>query len=274
MPLIKNKSIMDKPFYPVKPEIFKDNITPPPVATPPIEKVALKKVKQPLKPINFEYNIKSIDEDYKHFNIEYQPNTTKLKLQNNHLNLNKMNIKSLFQFEIHENFEDSYYNNYIYLTEEILNNLVEDNKQNEINDIDTYKMILFINVCKNYSNPYKHEIVDKYELYDENSDTYTFKNYKKFYEGDFSTYFNNRYKDNSVFNTDIMSRIKQFNYHYDKIYPHNYNKNDNPKEYNKVSKNKSNLKTQYRKLLEGADINTLNNIPALRMIVYIIENID
>ena len=28
-----------------------------------------------------------------------------------------------------------------------------------------------------------------------------------------------------------MNRIKLFNYHYDKIYPHNYNKNDNPKEW-------------------------------------------
>jgi hypothetical protein len=124
------------------------------------------------------------------------------------------------------------------------------------------------------SDPYRHEIVDKYELYDENNDIHIIKNYKKFYEGDFSTYFNKTYKDNSVLNNEIMSRIKQFNYHYDKIYPHNYNKNDNPKEYNKVSKNKSNLKTQYRKYLEGADMDTLNNIPALKMIVYIIDNIE
>ena len=301
MPLIKNIKSPEifkdnitpiKPDTPINPgfgfeadELFQNNInddTPPPnkhvskpkspVATPPIEKVALKKVKQPLKPINFEYNIKSIDEDYKHFNIQFQPSANNIRRQDIDCNVKNMKFKSLFQFESHNNFEDSYYNRFIYLTEDILNNLIEDNQQKEINDIDTYKLILFINVCKNYTSD--NEIVDKYELYDETCDIHVIKNYKKFYDGDFSTYFNKTYKDNSVLNNEIMGRIKQFNYHYDKIYPHNFNKNDNPKEYNKVSKNKSNLKTQYRKYLEGNDMDTLNNIPALKMIIYIIDNIE
>ena len=166
-------------------EIFKDNID---------DKPLIKKkkviVKKPSKPNNFEYDVQTIEDDYKY---------------------------------LHE----------------------QDEIKNKIN-----------------------------ELFDEHFEIPVMKNYKKFYEGDFNTYFNNKYKDNSVLNNEIMSRIKLFNYHYDKIYPHNFNRVDNPTEYNKVSKNKSNLKTQYRKYLEGNDISTLNNIPALKMIIYIIENVE
>ena len=149
-------------------------------------------------------------------------------------------------------------NRHIYLTEELLDSIVDKKEDYKVVDLNTYKLILFLNVCYDEKNN------EKYELFDEHFEIPVMKNYKKFYEGDFNTYFNNKYKDNSVLNNEIMSRIKLFNYHYDKIYPHNFNRVDNPTEYNKVSKNKSNLKTQYRKYLEGNDITTLNNIPALK----------
>jgi len=322
MPLINNNS----------PEIFQDNIKTPPYLPKPhidgkvvaVSKYDKKKVvvKKPLKPINFEYDVQDIEDDYKHFNINFQPTNTNIKTQTNYLNINNMSFKSLFQFEIHDNFENSYYNKYIYLTEQILDSIVDPDYKQKIVDLNTYKLILFINVCKNiikkqlegdekpgisfqewrdlngytkeklkqlnmkvydlypeYEQKYmnnnnNNNKIDEYELYDEDNDIHIIKNYKKFYEGDFNTYFNNKYKGNSQLNNEIMGRIKLFNYHYDKIYPHTFTKNDNPKEYNKVSKNKSNLKTQYKKYLEGEDINTLNNIPDLKMIIYIIDNVE
>ena len=225
-------------------EIFKDNID---------DKPLIKKkkviVKKPSKPNNFEYDVQTIEDDYKYFNIDFEPKNSNIKYQEKFVELNKMSFKALFQFE-HHNFEKK-----------------EDYK---VVDLNTYKLILFLNVCYDEKNN------EKYELFDEHFEIPVMKNYKKFYEGDFNTYFNNKYKDNSVLslNIEIMSRIKLFNYHYDKIYPHNFNRVDNPTEYNKVSKNKSNLKTQYRKYLEGNDISTLNNIPALKMIIYIIENVE
>jgi len=244
-------------------EIFKDNID---------DKPLIKKkkviVKKPLKPINFEYDVQTIEDDYKYFNINFQPTNNNLRRQMIDMDINKLSFKSLFQFESHDNFENSYYNKHIYLTQEILDSIVDTDYKQKIVDLNTYKLILFINICK------CEELQEKYELYDEHFDIPVIKNYKKFYEGDFNTYFNNKYKDNSVLNNEIMSRIKLFNYHYDKIYPHNFNRIDQPTEYNKVSKNKSNLKTQYRKYLEGNDISTLNNIPALKMIIYIIENVE
>jgi len=271
MPL--KKSIMDKPFYPVKSEIFKDNIkTPPYLPKPHIDGqvVAKKKVivKKPQKPINFEYDVQDIQEDYKYFNINYKPSNSNITFQERYVDINKMSLKALFQFENHDNFENSNYRRHIYLTQQILDSIVDTDYKQKIVDLNTYKLILFLNVCNN------EEYSEKYDLYDEDHDIYVIKNYKKFYEGDFNTYFNNKYKDNSQLNNEIMSRIKLFNYHYDKIYPHNFNRVDNPTEYNKVSKNKSNLKTQYRKYLEGNDINTLNNIPALKMIIYIIDNVE
>tara|TARA_R110000868_G_scaffold969_1_gene7304 strand:+ start:152 stop:865 length:714 start_codon:yes stop_codon:yes gene_type:complete len=224
--------------------------------------------KKKLLPANYEYVVNDIEEDYKYFDIKFQPGPSYRTAQNNYLNIGVMSFKVLFQFQCHENFEDSYYNKQIYLTEDILDSIIDSFDGHKILDVKTYKLLLFINVCK------KDEIQDKYKLYDEEHDLYIIKNYMKYYEGDFSKYFDNRYKDYTIYKSDIMERIKLFNYHYDKIYPHSYNKHDNPKEYNKVSKNKSNLKTQYRKVLEGEDINTLNNIPALKMMIYIIQNIE
>tara|TARA_R110002126_G_C10438706_1_gene498753 strand:- start:385 stop:1161 length:777 start_codon:yes stop_codon:yes gene_type:complete len=243
-------------------EIFKDNID---------DKPLIKKkkviVKKPSKPNNFEYDVQTIEDDYKYFNIDFEPKNSNIKYQEKFVELNKMSFKALFQFE-HHNFENSNYNRHIYLTEEILDSIVDKKEDYKVVDLNTYKLILFLNVCYDEKNN------EKYELFDEHFEIPVMKNYKKFYEGDFNTYFNNKYKDNSVLNNEIMSRIKLFNYHYDKIYPHNFNRVDNPTEYNKVSKNKSNLKTQYRKYLEGNDISTLNNIPALKMIIYIIENVE
>lgn len=214
---------------------------------------------------NFEYLVNTIQEDYKHFNIDdIMPRKAKLKIQERHLDITKLKFKILFQFENHETFEESFYNRAIYLTKNILDKITDDN--NNIIDIETYKIILFINVCKT------EEIVEEYELIDETFETFNFKNYKKFYDI-FTKYFDNKYKDKSIKENEIMSRIKIFDFHYDKIYPHNFNKKDNPVEYNKVSKNKSNLKTQYKKYLEGEDINNLKNIPALKMIIYIIDNV-
>jgi len=271
-------------------------------------------------PTSYEYIIDNIKEDYEYFNISYSPNNSKIKCQNKYCELSKMSFKALFQFEVYENFEDSYYNKYIYLTKEILDDITNNTK--DIVNLDLYKLILFINICKSINTrdnqdipsdimtfqefikensdkvlelskkglgknelyPEYQKYVDennisieenqeKYALYDEEHDIYDIKKYKLFYDNEFTQYFNNKYKENSTIINDKMSRLNLFNYHYDKIYPHNYNKVDNPKEYNNVSKNKSNLKTQYRKYLDGEDISKLKNIPALKMIIYIIENV-
>jgi len=217
-------------------------------------------------PASYEYIIDNIKEDYEYFNISFTPTKSKIKCQSRYLELSKMSFKALFQFEVYENFEDSYYNKSIYLTKEILDDITNNTK--DIVNLNLYKLLLFINICKVEENQ------EKYDLYDEEHDIYDIKKYKLFYDNEFTQYFNNKYKENSTIINEKMSRLNLFNYHYDKIYPHNYNKVDNPKEYNNVSKNKSNLKTQYRKYLEGEDISKLKNIPALKMIIYIIENVN
>jgi len=210
-----------------------------------------------------ETNNNLIQEDYEHFNIN-KFNNSKIKNNNKrNLNIDKLSFTELFELIKNNEFYTSNYDKGIYLTEDILNKIIE-------NDIiinkEIYKIILFINSYKS------GDADEEYELFDEETDEPKFNKFKS-YKKIFDEYFDKRYKEkNTIENENIMTRLHIFNYHYDKIYPHNFNKRDNPNEYNKVSKNKSNLKTQYKKYLEGEKIENLKNIPALRMIIYIIEN--
>lgn len=204
-----------------------------------------------------------IQEDYEHFNIDIKSSKSKLKFQQRYLKINKLSFVELFESIKNKEYNDSMYSSTIYLTQDILDLIVKDDN---IVDIEKYKIILFINSIKG------GDADEEYELIDEETDEpklSKFKSYKKI----FDEYFDKRYKEKTTIDNDyIMSRLHIFNYHYDKIYPHEFNKRDNPVEYNKVSKNKSNLKTQYKKYLEGEDINNLKNIPALKMMIYIIQN--
>lgn len=226
-----------------------------------IKKNKIKKVKKNIKlQDNFDKNINNINEnllkDYENFDIVIECNNNQLKRQNNHLDLNEMSIKELLTTDI----TDTIYDKPIYITTEIYDNFDLFNE-----DLDKYELILFINLI--------HSCGEQYDLIDD-EDIHIKKNIKKFYLNEFQTYFNNKYKDNTVFINEMNRNIKKFNYHYDKIYPVSILKNDNPTEYNRLKKNKSNLKTQYRKYLEGHDINTLKNIPALKMMIYIIESVN
>jgi len=228
-----------------------------------IQKNKLKPKKdKPKLNINFHNDIKNIDEkiikDYKYFEINIEISYQGLKRQENHLDLNDMSIdKMLDLYTIY----DTIYDKEIYITNEIYENydLLND-------DIDKYELILFINSIKGFCKNIE-------ELFDEDGMPIK-KRIIKYYKEVFSPYFKKLYKNNFLISNDTMRNIKSFNYHYDKIYPNEYKKQDNPKEYNRLVKNKSNLKTQYRKYLEGADINELNNIPALKMMIYIIDTIE
>ena len=127
-------------------EIFKDNID---------DKPLIKKkkviVKKPSKPNNFEYDVQTIEDDYKYFNIDFEPKNSNIKYQEKFVELNKMSFKALFQFE-HHNFENSNYNRHIYLTEEILDSIVDKKQDYKIVDLNTYKLILFLNVCYDEKN--------------------------------------------------------------------------------------------------------------------------
>lgn len=210
-----------------------------------------------------ETNNNLIQEDYEYFNINKYENN---KIKNNNrkgLNIDKLSFTELFELIKNNNFRCSYYDKSIYLTQDILDKIIEND--NIINK-EIYKIILFIN---SYNNGDAHE---EYELFDEETDDPKFNKFKS-YKKIFDEYFDKRYKEkNTIDNELIMTRLHIFNYHYDRIYPHNFNKRDNPNEYNNVSKNKSNLKTQYKKYLEGEKIENLKNIPALKMMIYIIEN--
>jgi len=206
---------------------------------------------------------KFIQEDYQHFDIDIQSSNSKLKYQSRYLKIEKLSFLELFELIKNKNFESSVYDRSIYLTQNILDIFI---KEDNIVDLETYKIILFINSFKGGNAD------EEYELFDEETEEPKLSNFK-LYKKIFDDYFDKRYKEKTIIDNEyIMSRLHIFNYHYDKIYPHEFNKKDNPIEYNKVSKNKSNLKTQYKKYLEGEDINNLKNIPALKMMIYIIQN--
>tara|TARA_R110002012_G_scaffold10277_3_gene47395 strand:+ start:324 stop:971 length:648 start_codon:yes stop_codon:yes gene_type:complete len=206
---------------------------------------------------------KYIQEDYEHFNIDISSTKSKLKYQERNLKINKLSFVELFESIKSKDYTSSIYDRSIYLTQDILDAFIKDDN---IVDIEKYRIILFINSIKG------GDADEEYELIDEETDEPKFNKFKS-YKKIFDDYFDKRYKEKTIIDNEyIMSRLHIFNYHYDKIYPHEFNKKDNPVEYNKVSKNKSNLKTQYKKYLEGEDINTLKNIPALKMMIYIIQN--
>ena len=214
-----------------------------------------------------------INKDYKHFNIEFQN-------KNNHedLDINNLSFKQLWSYmknnytksveysdkkiKINQ-FIYSVYDRHINLTEDILNEIIKDNV---IINKEKYKIILFIN-CIN-----EEEIIDEYELFDEDTDLPNINNINEF-QNIFNEYFDNTYKEkNTIDNEYKMSRLHLFDFHYAKIYPNNFNKKEHKTQYNTYARNKSNLKTQYKKYLEGEDIETLKNIPALKMMIYIIQN--
>jgi len=149
-------------------------------------------------PTSYEYIIDNIKEDYEYFNISFTPTNSKMKCQSRYLELSKMSFKALFQFEVYENFEDSYYNKHIYLTKEILDDITNNTK--DIVNLNLYKLLLFINICKVEENQ------EKYGLYDEEHDIYDIKKYKLFYDNEFTQYFNNKYKENSTIINDKMSK--------------------------------------------------------------------
>ncbi len=214
-----------------------------------------------------------INKDYKHFNIEIQN-------KNNHedLDINNLSFKQLWSYmknnyivldqgsnkKIKQNqFIDSVYDRHINLTEDILNEIIKDNI---IIDKEKYKIILFIN-CIN-----EDEIVEEYDLFDEDTCLPKLPNINEF-QYIFNEYFDNKYKEkNTIDNEYKMSRLHLFDFHYSKIYPNNFNKKEHKTQYNTYARNKSNLKTQYKKYLEGEDIDSLKNIPALKMMIYIIQN--
>ena len=206
---------------------------------------------------------KYIHEDYQHFNIDIQFSKSKLKYQERYLKIDKLSFLELFESIKNKNYNDTIYSSSIYLTQDILDLIVKDDN---IVDIEKYKILLFINSIRG------GDADEEYDLIDEETDEpkiNKFKSYKKI----FDEYFDKRYKEKTTIDNEyIMSRLHLFNYHYDKIYPNNFNKKDHKTQYNTYARNKSNLKTQYKKYLEGEDIESLKNIPALKMMIYIIQN--
>ena len=83
----------------------------------------------------------------------------------------------------------------------------------------------------------------------------------------------NKSSSNSEYNhIKKMKDLRLFDYHYNIIFPCDYDKNDDPQIYNKLKKNKSNLRTQYKRYLEGVPLDKCKDIPKLSMMIYIINN--
>ena len=83
----------------------------------------------------------------------------------------------------------------------------------------------------------------------------------------------NKKTNNTEYNLQKnMKDLKLFDYHYNIIFPCDCDKNDDAQLYNKLKKNKSNLRTQYRRYLEGIPLDKCKDIPKLTMMIYIINN--
>ena len=68
--------------------------------------------------------------------------------------------------------------------------------------------------------------------------------------------------------------LKLFDIHYNHMFPCNCDKIDDRQLYNKLKKNKSNLRTEYKKYLDGVPLNECKDIPKLTMMIYIIKNVN
>jgi len=78
--------------------------------------------------------------------------------------------------------------------------------------------------------------------------------------------------DTKVVN-EITTQLKHFDKHYNIMFPCNCDKITDAKEYNRQKKNKSNLRTEYKKHINGLSLRDCKDNSKLTMMVYIIDNI-
>tara|TARA_R100000654_G_scaffold1603_1_gene5785 strand:- start:3644 stop:4675 length:1032 start_codon:yes stop_codon:yes gene_type:complete len=220
--------------------------------------------KERVKPKPLELNIPNcIKDDYDKFNCKISIR----KQYAQDLNFSpKYTIDNLLSFTDTSQFTGYFHFDGLTITwtKSMYDNIVKDDK---IIDIKLYEFLLFNNILsKNNEEFTKQQGEDTIIESDKMNE---------FYKNEFRPYFYKKYKDliKESEKTDI-TKLKIFDYFYKQINPNQYNKRDNPREYNTYSTNKSNLKKSYKRYLNDEDINELPNSDKLKYIVFIINNCD
>lgn len=72
---------------------------------------------------------------------------------------------------------------------------------------------------------------------------------------------------------EITTQLKHFDKHYNIMFPCNCDKLTEAKEYNRQKKNKSNLRTEYKKYINGTSLRDCKDNSKLTMMIYILDNI-
>ena len=134
------------------------------------------------------------------------------------------------------------------------------------NNIEKYRLILFINSTIINNNSGMNTKFKKME------------DYSNYYNNIFKPYFDNKYIIKEVSPIDIKMNV--FDTNYEMIFSTGLKmiKNpkgidiDNNKKYARQTTHKKALKKEYRRLLEGVDIEFLKNTYQLKMIKFIIDN--
>ena len=72
---------------------------------------------------------------------------------------------------------------------------------------------------------------------------------------------------------EITTQLKHFDKHYNIMFPCDCDKLTEAKEYNRQKKNKSNLRTEYKKYINGTSLRDCKDNSKLTMMIYILDNI-
>jgi len=218
--------------------------------------------------------IKTIIDDYKHFDIKYDIKIFKRTLK---LQIKKFNeiddLKSLFKMKSFDDYENSNYNNKYPAIQGILIEFMDIDLM-KIVDIDKYEMFLFINLLNN-SNNINIEFGDNH-----------IEKYKDYYDKIFKPYFINKYRKEEA--NIITDKMNSFENTYSDIFGStkriiNKNKIYSPEEiehnkkYDREAKHKSSLKKIYKRILNGEDVMDTNQQRSsyqyqIKMIEFIINN--
>jgi len=217
--------------------------------------------------------VKTIQDDFKHFNIDYNykgRNSMKNPNNKNYIKrLNEISLKGLFQVKDISTIRADYEGMNYRIQYPIYQLLVEDIMDIDLvnfNNIEKYRLILFINSTIINNNSGMNTKFKKME------------DYSNYYNNIFKPYFDNKYIIKEVSPIDI--KMNMFDTNYEMIFSTGLKmiKNpkgidiDNNKKYARQVSHKKALKKEYRRLLEGVDIEFLKNTYQLKMIKFIIDN--
>eukprot|EP01050_Picozoa_sp_SAG11_P012141 SAG11_NODE_1332_length_5179_cov_193.229724_6_plen_285_part_00 len=208
------------------------------------------------KPIKKKLNLNiplCIQEDYKHFNIKYE--CKHYTQQDKMMKLEECNIDMVLNGDA-DSIRDRVF------TEKLYNHFIKNDK---IINIEFYEYLIFNNIIT-YN-------IDDY--FTEEGDIIDNKMVNKYYTETFRPYFYQKYKAIlKEINIDDDRKLKNFDFFYRKINVNIYIKKENPKEYNKYSVNKRNLRSSYKMYLEGVPIEEIPINDKLKYMLFIIENCD